>query len=229
MRSAQQTAKSDSEFAHGSRPVYMVEGIDIDLNAAISVASGPTDETTHGVVLDFEAPGEQRSRLHFRVESKPTELIEGAKLELANLDPLGKSLPDARLRAWLVDPSGRPVPKHPIQIYYTRAADKPKAKGAPRMPPIEVETDTVGRVDFFVRARKNQIKVVGYKDPYPAFVRGGGRKVVPDEYFLWVVCRRDPKWAQVAPTPAPVPPFPIPEQKKLPDLLMSEMLRLRIE
>lgn len=99
---AQQASKADSEFAKGARPVYVIDGLDIDL--AVAVAPG-----AEGLTLDFAAPPADRSRIKFRVESRPMELLTGAKVELANMDPLGVDLPDARLRAWIVDPDGRPV------------------------------------------------------------------------------------------------------------------------
>lgn len=226
VRSAQQAAKSDSEFSQGERPVYMVDGIEVDLSAGIVVSGGGEGRSADRIGLDFRATGELRSRVRFRVETRPVELLAGAKLEISNLDPLGQDLPDARLRAWLVDPGGNPVPFYPVSIYYARAGDKRLRQ------PIESKTDCVGRLDFFVEALSNRLKIVGDRTVHDAYVRGSGRGRVPDEYFVWVMCDRRPEWTKVSARPAPHPPVRIELEDgegELPKQLCSEMLRLRME
>ena len=106
VQSAQQIGKSDSEFAQGERPVYVIDEVDFDLSAGVRITPGTNRAPPERVLLDFDAPSEQRSRLRFTVASRPIEILLGAKLELANLDPLGEHLPNARLRLWLVDDKG---------------------------------------------------------------------------------------------------------------------------
>lgn len=221
VRSAQQAAKSDSEFAQGERPVYIIDAIDFELNAGLSLT--PHDAKHEAVVVNFDTPFSERSKLRFRVESKPIELLRNAKLELANLDPLGEQLPNARLRAWLIGEDGRTVPGYPVQIYYARAGDKLARQ------PIEVSTDSVGRVDFSVETLENEIKVVGTRDRFPAYVRGGGRGRVADEFFVWVMCHRRPEW-EAGPPPSPQPPVQIKvDDGGQPLQLCSEMIRVRLE
>jgi hypothetical protein len=212
---AQQASKADSEFAKGARPVYVIDGLDIDLSVAVAPGA-------EGLRLDFAAPLAERSRIKFRVESRPMELLTGAKVELANMDSLGVHLPDARLRAWIVDPEGRPVHGHPMRIYCVRAGDKQIAD------PIEVRTDAVGRVDFFISFAENRLKVVGDRRSHEVFVQGGGRGKVADEYFVWAVCEPLPTWSEVSPVPAPQPPALVGGRSTgEPGSMTSELVRIR--
>src|SRR5215813_8003927 len=102
VRTAQQSSKADNEFALGQRPIYMIDGIDMDVSAGIQVAAPRQETGGEHVVLDFHAPADIRSRIRFRVQSTPAELLKGAKLELTNLDPLGLSAPVSRMRTWIV-------------------------------------------------------------------------------------------------------------------------------
>src|SRR5690349_12024152 len=101
VRSAQQLGKAENEFALGQRPLYTIDGIDMDVCVGLDISAPRADDGGEHVLLDFHAPAETRSSIRFRVQSTPVELLTGAKLELANLDPLGASTPVARMRAWL--------------------------------------------------------------------------------------------------------------------------------
>jgi hypothetical protein len=221
VRSAQQSGKADNEFGLGERPVYMIEGIDIDVSVGVQVAAPKQTSGGEHVLLDFQAPAEARSRIRFRVQSKPVELMRGAKLELSNLDPMGGG-PIARLRAWLVDDTGRPVPKAEVELHFARAGDKePKHV-------ITAATDCAGRVDFFVEPDSNEVKVVGDRSRKRVFLRGGGRGINDDEYFVWATAKRQPGWLTVADFSAPYPPQAIALTDALPAVMCSEMHRLRI-
>jgi hypothetical protein len=224
VRSAQQSGKADNEFALGERPVYMIQALEMEVSAGLNV-NGPTEgRNADRVLIDFDAPGELRSKVRFRVESRPVELLRGAKLELANLDPLGHSSPIARLRAWLVDDKGTPVAAHGIVLHFARAGEKRDKY------PIAAMTDSAGRVDFFVDPPKNEVKVVGLRKPFRVFLRGGGRGVNVDEYFLWATATPRPEWLLIAEPSAPRPPQPIERDAQgHPLQLCSEMHRLRIE
>jgi hypothetical protein len=224
VRSAQQGGKADNDFALGERPVYMIDGIDMDVSAGIRVST-PREETGgEHVLLDFQAPAETRSRIRFRVQSRAVELLKGAKLELVNLDPLGVSAPVARMRAWLVDDKGRPVSNAEIELHFARAGEKASKR------PITVVTDSAGRADFFVEPLTDSVKVVGDRRRRKVFLRGSGRGVNDDEYFVWATAKRKPEWGVVAEPSAPFPPQVIPRDKDLrPELLCSEMHRMRID
>src|SRR4051812_32389801 len=188
VRTAQQSGKADNEFALGQRPVYMIDGIDMDISAGVLVATPREEAGGERVLLDFQAPADTRSRLRFRVQSTPVELLKGAKLELANLDPLGTSAPIARMRVWLVDVRGRPVPNATIDLHFARAGEKePKHV-------IQAVTDAAGRVDFFVEPMTEEVKIVGDRDRKKVFLRSGGRGINQDEYFVWATAEWKPEW-----------------------------------
>lgn len=217
MFSAQQLAKSDSEFAQGERPVYVIDEVEFDLNAGVHVEEDVVGTLSERVLLDFDAPGERRSRLRFTVGTRPMEILLGAKLELANLDPLGKELPDARLRVWLVDDRGAPVSGHTVKIHFARAGER-RSKS-----PIEVKTDSAGRIDFTVRLEKNEVKVVGIRKPFEVYLRGA-----VDQYFVWAMTDREPGWTRVVEPSAPYPPRQIRrDENDEPLELCSELLRLK--
>lgn len=223
VRNAQQSAKTDNEFALGERPVYMISGVEFEVKAAMSVGKRQGRFGGESVLVDFDAPAETRSTLKFRVESRPVELLKGAKLELANMDPLGTLGGGARMRAWLVDDEGIPVSGYPVQLHLIRAGDK-KDKTV-----IPTTTDAAGRVDFFIDPLNNDLKVVGDRKHKQVFLQGSGRGQVPDEYFVWVTAKRDGSWERAAEGSSPRPPGEIPRDAKGPLTLSSEMHRLRYE
>jgi hypothetical protein len=224
VRNAQQSAKTDNEFALGERPVYMIQGVEFEVKAGMSISPRQNRSDGDCVLVDFEAPAAERSTIKFRVESRPVELLKGAKLELANMDPQGALGSGARMRAWLVDDKGIPVPGHPVEIHLVRAGDK---KG--KEPPATATTDAAGRVDFFIDPYRNDMKIVGTRTHKEVFLQGGGRGVVPDEYFVWVTAEPDPAWDRIAEGSTPHPPGGITRNAKGPTILCSEMHRIRSE
>ena len=217
IKSAQQMGKSDSEFAQGERPVYVIDEVDFDLSAGVHIEPSGNKRLGERVLLDFEAPQERRSRLRFTVATKPVELLVGAKLELANLDPLGEELPNARLRVWLVNHRGMPVANYPVRLHFARAGEK-RLKS-----PITVQTDSVGRIDFVVETRDNKVKVVRVRKRYDVYLQGS-----VEEYFVWATADRDKDWKSVVEPAAPFPPREIErDEHGLPSELCSELLRLR--
>lgn len=217
VRSAQQAGKSDSEFAQGERPVYVIDEVGFNLSVGVHIEPGDQKSMAERVLLDFDAPGERRSSLQFTVATKPVEVLIGAKLELANLDPLGEMLPDAQLRVWLVDDQGRPVPNHPVTLYFCRAGYKTIRE-------IEATTNPVGRINFAVRTQEDKVKIVGVRKPFETFLRGA-----VDEYYVWATTERKQEWKKVVEPTAPHPPRHIARDKDgVPQELCSELLRLPI-
>lgn len=223
VKSAQHTARSDSEFAQGERPVYMVNGFEIDLSAGLGLGSDAEDGSD-AMLVDLAAPAEDRSRIKFRVDTQPVEILDGAKLEIANLDPLGGGGRDARLRVWLVDHEGSPVPRYPVSLYFARPGDKK------RPVPVNVKTDVVGRIDFWVQTQENKVKVVGIRKRYNAYLQSSGRGRTADEYFVWATCERNPDWSVVADVGAPRPPGVARNASEGSEpILSSTLLRMSIE
>jgi len=226
--SSAEAGKADSEFAQGERPVYVIDSLELDLSVGMRLSPDEDVLSAESVHLDFDAPHEQRSRIKFRVETRPQELLAGAKLQLANLDPLGEELPVVRLRVWLVDDRGMPVPNHPVAIHFARAGDKnlrPKER-------IAAQTDVVGRVDFYLETGKAQgnLKVIGVRKRFTVHVKGGARGKAPDEFYVWATCPRSPGWEKVVEPAAPRPPGDVPRDTLgRPVELSTELIRLRLE
>lgn len=221
VRSAQQASKSDSEFAQGERPVYMIDGLDVDLNAALFKPSGGADGP---ILVDLNAPAAERSVIRFRVQAKPLEILGGAKLQLANLDPMGGRGKEPRLRVWLVDSDGRPVQHHPVTLYFARPGSR---TGKSSTFSVKTNTDTVGRVDFTVRTSEDSVKVVGTREPFGRiYLRPSSSSVERSdyEYFVWATCPRLPQWQKVVEPTPPIPPLAEPVEK----VLFTELLRLRL-
>ena len=218
VKSARQAGKSDSEFAQGERPVYVIDEVGFNLSAGVHIEADDGRLTGERVLLDFDAAPERRSTLQFTVAMKPIEVLIGAKLELANLDPLGEQLPDARLRVWLVDEQGKAVPGHPVTLHFCRGGYKTVRK-------IETKTSPVGRIDFLVRSQENEVKVVGVRKPFKTYLRG-----TVEEYFIWATTKRKKEWTKVVEPSAPRPPRHIArDDDDVPLELCSELLRLPIK
>jgi hypothetical protein len=221
VQSAQQSAKADNEFALGERPAYVIEGLEMELSAGVHIGGSDRVASGERVLLDFDAPGDVRSKIRFRIQSKPVELLTGAKLELANLDPLGEDAPIARLRAWLVDDQGHPVRGHPVVLHFVRAGEKKE------QPPVTVLTDAAGRVDFFIDPAESSVKFRRVRKPHKVHLLGSGNKRNPDEYFVWASTAVAPEWKTLATPSAPKPPHPIQVKDDRPTELVSELHRLR--
>ncbi len=155
---AEQAGKADIEFSLGERHFYSIDALDFDLSAAIHVGTG-ADRADKSVRLDFAADPSKRSKLSFRVETKPVTFLEGACLRLADLDPLGKFRPDLNLRIWLVNNERRPVPNYVVYLNVVRAGTRAPSTAQT----LELTTDAAGRINFWFRARTSEIDVLGDK------------------------------------------------------------------
>jgi hypothetical protein len=219
-RNAEQTSRSAAEFATGQQALYMIDGLEFDVSTAV-VAPGPDEaDRQDRVLLDFSAPAERRSRVKFRVESRPMEVIPGARLEMAQLS--GPSEPDGRVRfrAWLVDDQGSPVPDYPVQLYFARSGSKRRNLRKP----IAAKTDVVGRIDFYVDTEEDTVKIVGVRERHRVFLRGDAR-----EYFVWAVADRADDWETVVEPSPPRPPIKIERGSDgKPRMLYTQVLQHKI-
>lgn len=214
VRNAQQAGKASSGISQGTRPLYMIDALDIDMSVGLRLAQADGKSAKPNldlVELDFAVPAEQRSRLRFRVETRAVEVLEGARLDLADLDPLGDDRPRARLRVRLLDHLGQPVSSQKITWHFARAGDK-RERGS-----VDADTDMAGQVDILVDPVKNTVRVQNQTKSHE--IKLSGRP----EYFVWVTCKRADSWKAVAEQP-PGPGKP--DDRALPRELRSEQLRL---
>jgi hypothetical protein len=105
-RDARDRSRTEAGFLEGDQPLYIVDAIDLDLNVALHVDEAKGEGAPQRMLLDFDAPPEERSSLKLRVESRPLEALaetEG-KVILADLEPdRGDSL-RRRLMASFIGP-----------------------------------------------------------------------------------------------------------------------------
>lgn len=151
VESAQEAVKSETSFSIGDRPMYVIEGIDLELSAGIN----PGGERS--LQLDFDAPGDQRSRLKFRVVRKPMEVAQGEQLIVSNLDPLGTDRSHIRLRILYFkyqDGSEEVRSDAPIRLCFAESGDV-KARHC-----IELKTDRLGRAEVHVDLIRQKLQVV---------------------------------------------------------------------
>lgn len=147
-RSALETSRSEPEFATGKQPLYVVEGLDVDLSTGIQARREEDDGAPEGVLLDFAASEGERSTIHLRVEAKPLELERAARLLLADLDPLRERSPVASLRATALDEEGRPAAGRELAVHVT---------GEPGSTRLQVTTNERGQVDFTIDPMRRQL------------------------------------------------------------------------
>jgi hypothetical protein len=221
--SSAEASKADSEFVRGERPSYAVDGVTFKISAGIQMGESKVWAGSPRIKLDFNAAAAERCELEFRVESRPMEIVSGAKLEIANLDPLGNDLPLLKLRVWLVNDRGQPVADYKIKLHFLVA-------GAKREVVFDTfKTDAAGRCDFFLEPYKaeKQLKVVGVRKAETVHLRHSARGRGPDEFYVWATCDRALDWLSVV-EPATTESTVLPEERELPSEISSERLRIRI-
>lgn len=219
-RSAEQAGKSASEFATGQQALYVIDGLEFDLSAAVLVPDPSESSPQNRVMLDFAAPSEQRSRVKFRIETRPMEMVRGARLQIARLSESADPGERIRFRVWLVDDDGSPVPDYPVRLYFARSGSKQRNLREP----ITARTDIVGRIDFYVDTESQNVKIVGVRERHRVYLKGDAR-----EYFLWAFADRADDWETVVEPPPPRPPITIERAKDgTPQMLYSQVLQQKI-
>lgn len=170
-RASFEASRAEPGFGLGEQSLYVIDGLDISLNAGCAAAFGPNGKPSH-VVLDFERPPDAggTARLDFRVQARPLEPLQGAQIILADLDPLGHALPEYRLRGTLMLPpreqSARSPDRMSEAVVRKLRALRPQADrrvdihivgGDTRKVDLaSVETNAVGQFEFSVDAERNR-------------------------------------------------------------------------
>ena len=220
VRSAEQAGKSASEFATGQQALYVIDGLEFDVSAAIIAPESSEADGQDRVLLDFLAPAADRSRVKFRVETQPVEVTQGARLEIASLSGTDEQTGRRRFRVWLADDQGSPVPDYPVELYFARSGSKRRSLRQP----IAAKTDVVGRIDFYVDTKENTVKIVGDRERHKVYLRGDAR-----EYFLWARADCAEDWQTVVEPPPPRPPQAIPRSADgRPTVVYTQVLQQRI-
>ena len=171
---AEQASKADISITQGERNFYAVDFLDF----TVAVALDTEGENRDRVRLDFEADPARRSSISFRLEAKPRVFIQGAHLQLANLDPLEQHLPDSHLRLWLVDNNNIRVPDYKVTLEILKAGTRdPMTAEA-----VDLTTDAAGRINFWIRPWSNEVEVLGGERVKIESLGG------PEDYFVSASC-----------------------------------------
>lgn len=168
VQSAEEAAKAESSFSVGDRPMYVIEGLDFELNVGVRTSAAKSVE------LDFETNEKERSKVRFRIERKPIEVASGRQLVLSNLDPLGDNLPRLRLRINYMEATGGPVTSAPIALCMAESGDQEASNR------FEFITDVMGRVELELNLATSEIQALGSEATQTLRLRFRG------ECFLWV-------------------------------------------
>jgi hypothetical protein len=220
VQNAEQAGKSASEFATGQRAIYVIDELEFDLNAGLHAPVAGAEAQRDRVMLDFSAPPEARSRVKFRVATRPMETIAGARLEISMLTPPSGPNGLTQFRVWLVNSEGSPVPDHPVELYFARSGSKRRNLRKP----IPTRTDVVGRVDFYVDVDDHTVKVAGDRTRHEVYLQGDG-----GEFFVWATAERAASWKAVAEPAPPRPPIAIKRSKDgLPETLYTQVVQVKI-
>jgi len=102
-RSSLETARSDLQVGLGQRALYVIDGIDVKLQAGVVMArdaAGSIQAVSVDLGADPAGPGQ--AELSFRIGSRPIEPIASEQIVLADLDPLGLQRPSHRMRITLI-------------------------------------------------------------------------------------------------------------------------------
>ncbi len=102
---AREASRRDADFVLGEKTLYIVDGMDIELKAALTPGT-IDDEDADRILVDFDADASNRSIVSFRVESRPLEALETTALQLSNLDPLNLKPDLVELGIVLIDKVG---------------------------------------------------------------------------------------------------------------------------
>jgi hypothetical protein len=102
-RSSLETARADLQVGMGQRALYVIDGIDVKLQAGVVMArdaAGSIQAVSVDLGADPSGPGQ--AELKFRIVSRPIDPIAAEQIVLADLDPLGLQRPSHRVRVTLI-------------------------------------------------------------------------------------------------------------------------------
>lgn len=142
-RSSLETARADLQVGMGQRALYVIDGIDVKLQAGMVMArdaAGCIQAVSVDLGADPSGPGQ--AELKFRIVSRPIDPIAGEQIVLADLDPLGLQRPCHRVRVTLIgmrltsdDAVKAPEEPDPQVLERVVGLESVNAEAAPARPP----------------------------------------------------------------------------------------------
>ncbi|MCS6625373.1 hypothetical protein N0B44_20900 [Roseibacterium beibuensis] len=116
-KASEEAMKADPGIAGGTRQLFGVSQLDIELACTIEARAGASDKLE--VRLNPPA-GVPASVLRFRVESKPINVSEASILTLSRASPRAEDDADVVLLANLLDPRSEGIPRRTVQFELSR-------------------------------------------------------------------------------------------------------------
>jgi hypothetical protein len=170
-RSSLEASRGESEFLLGIRALYVIDGLNVTLRVGVRAASfeGSKDKR---VIVDFDAPENERSEVQFRVQSKPLEATKANELLLADGDPLGNDRPRFQLIATLIGvppadsrPKSKPdTPSPSLQPLKDQDVHFKIVGGdSGTMDVVTLRTNELGQAKLTVDAAQNKVESSGYR------------------------------------------------------------------
>lgn len=134
--------KRDLDYLKGHRALYIIDSLEIDLKAAVTVPLDEDGKATQ-VFVDSQAQPEHLSSIKFTVESSPLEAVKGPKVLLTRTRPASSTPGRNEFTAWVIDSNG-PASQQPIDVVFSQA----NGKGRNRT--VALETDSLGKIEFSI-------------------------------------------------------------------------------
>lgn len=162
-RSSLETARGDLQVGMGQRALYVIDGIDVRLQAGVVMArdaAGSIQAISVDLGADPTGPGQ--AELKFRIASRPIDPIAAEQIVLADLDPLGLQRPSHRVRVTLIgqrllSDDAVQAPEEPEPQELERFADLESVNGSETPAPLTMPP----RVLSPLPRRKLHLYVVG--------------------------------------------------------------------
>lgn len=141
-QSTNDSSKHDPDFLTGKRTLYVVDSINVELNAGVKMTAREDGKLEDRIRIDFDAPEGERSRLQFTVEPKPLEPLKGPRILISRIDPLTDMDRPNEFLVWYLNRKNNLSPDMPVTLKFT-----PTDKGR-EMKKVEAKTDLAGRLKF---------------------------------------------------------------------------------
>jgi hypothetical protein len=157
-RHSLETSRAEVGFGLGERALYSIDALNIQLKVGCSAARGPDGTLSHMLVDFAQRPPETQSLVEFRIQARPLEALKGSQLILADMDALGHSRPEYRLRGTLLLAPPQPPM---VRAAAVRAGPLQPEPAEAAMPPLEVVEAPPGRKLHPQADLEIEVRIVG--------------------------------------------------------------------
>jgi hypothetical protein len=215
-RSAEEASRAKADFSLGDRTLYAIDGLNVELNAAVSPVSIDGVRNNH-IRLDLNAPPEERSRISFRVEARPLELETSSRIMLADLDPLKQSRPIVKVRAIVIGrkTTEASAPPQPLEGVTVEIMIIGQESGLCKS--VTGSTNPLGQLSLTIDPAASTVQIAGEEQLYSVNLRND------QTFFVLAVCTIPAAAEAGRPGAAETPP------ESAAETLTSNTLRFNID